>query len=68
MQKQLGQLSFADGLVAGATNFLSEVDQVLDFSLLEEELSNTNVKVFNCSPVSQLECFSKVSYEYAISP
>lgn len=32
-----------------------------------QELSNTNVKVFNCSPVSSLECFSKVSYEYAIS-
>jgi len=39
MQKQLGQLSFADGLVNGATNFLSEIDQVLDFSLLEKELS-----------------------------
>ena len=39
MQKQLGQLSFADGLVNGATNFLSEVDEVLDFSLLEQELS-----------------------------
>lgn len=39
MQKQLGQLSFADGLVNGATNFLSEVDEVLDFSLLEAELS-----------------------------
>lgn len=33
----------------------------------ERALSNTNVKVFNCSPVSELECFSKVSYEYAIS-
>lgn len=39
MQKQMGQLSFADGLVNGATNFLSEVDKVLDFSLLEQELS-----------------------------
>lgn len=39
MQKKLGQLSFADDLVNGATNFLSEVDKVLDFSLLEEELS-----------------------------
>ncbi len=28
MQKQLGQLSFADGFVNGATNFLSEVDEV----------------------------------------
>lgn len=32
-----------------------------------EELSNTGVNLFNCSPVSQLEGFSKVSYEYAIS-
>jgi IS5 family transposase len=39
MEKKLGQLSFADDLVAGATNFLSEVDEVLDFSLLEKELS-----------------------------
>ena len=39
MQKKLGQLSFADELVNGATNFLSEVDEVLDFSLLENELS-----------------------------
>lgn len=39
MQKQRGQLSFADGLVSGAVNFLSEVDEVLDFRLLEKELS-----------------------------
>ncbi len=39
MQKKIGQLSFADDLVKGATNFLSEVDKVLDFSLLEKELS-----------------------------
>lgn len=39
MQKKLGQLSFADDLVGGATNFLSEVGEVLDFSLLEKELS-----------------------------
>ncbi len=39
MQKQLGQLSFADDLVNGTTNFLSEVDKVLDFSLLEKNLS-----------------------------
>ena len=39
MEKKLGQLSFADDLVAGGTNFLSEVDEVLDFSLLEKELS-----------------------------
>lgn len=39
MQKKLGQLSFADDLVNGATNFLSEIAKVLDFSLLEKELS-----------------------------
>jgi len=32
MQRQLGQLRFADGLVNGATNFISEVATVLDFS------------------------------------
>lgn len=30
-------------------------------------LENTDVKVFNCSAVSTLDCFPKVSYEYAIS-
>ncbi|MBI4382816.1 MAG: hypothetical protein HY579_02140, partial [Nitrospinae bacterium] len=30
-------------------------------------LSNTGVKVFNCSPDSKLECFPKVAYEYAVS-
>lgn len=30
-------------------------------------LSESDVKVFNCSPVSDLECFSKVTYEHAIS-
>ena len=30
-------------------------------------LAKTDVKVFNCSPVSDLECFPRVSYEYAIS-
>ena len=39
MQKRLGQLSLADELVTGTTNFLSEVDELLDFSLLEDELS-----------------------------
>lgn len=39
--------------------------KVLEFGA--QTLSNTNVNVFNCSPVSQLECFPKVSYEYAIS-
>ncbi len=31
------------------------------------QLAETNVRVFNCSPVSDLECFPKVSYDYAIS-
>jgi transposase, IS5 family len=39
MQKKLGQLSFVDDFVNSVPNFLSEVDGVLDFSLLEEELS-----------------------------
>ena len=39
MQRQMGQMSFADGLVNGATNFLSEVDTVLDWTSLEQELS-----------------------------
>ena len=30
-------------------------------------LAEADVKVFNCSPVSTLECFPKVSYEYALS-
>lgn len=32
-----------------------------------EVLANTNVKIYNCSEKSSLECFPKVSYEYAIS-
>jgi len=39
MQKKMGQLSFADSLVNGASNFLSEVGTVLDWSFLERELS-----------------------------
>jgi len=39
MQKNLGQLSLADGLVEGVTNFLSEVDARVDWSLVEQELS-----------------------------
>lgn len=39
MQKPVGQMSFADGLVNGATNFLSEVDAVVDWASLERELS-----------------------------
>ncbi len=30
-------------------------------------LEGHNVKVFNCSPLSDLECFPKVSYEHALS-
>lgn len=30
-------------------------------------LAGTDVKVFNCSPTSTLECFANVTYEYAIS-
>jgi len=50
MEKKLGQLSFADDLVAGATNFLSEVDEVLDFSLLEKELSG----IYSSNTVARL--------------
>lgn len=39
MQKKMGQLSFADSLVNGGANFLSEVGTVLDWSFLEQELS-----------------------------
>ena len=28
----------------------------------------TGVRVFNCSPISTLECFGKVTYDYALSP
>ncbi|NIQ02162.1 MAG: hypothetical protein GWM98_18620, partial [Nitrospinaceae bacterium] len=30
-------------------------------------LKKSDIRVFNCSPVSDLECFPKVSYDYAIS-
>lgn len=39
MQKQFGQMSLADDLVTGATNFLSDVDEKLDWDSLEKELS-----------------------------
>jgi hypothetical protein len=32
-----------------------------------EILASTNVKVYNCSPISTLECFSKISYEEALA-
>lgn len=47
------------------TTEFPKMKKMLEFGA--QTLSNTNVKVFNCSPVSQLEGFSKVSYEYAIS-
>jgi len=39
MQRKLGQLSFADGLVSGAQNFLSEADELFDWRVIESELS-----------------------------
>lgn len=39
MQKQMGQRSFADELVSGAKNFLSDVDALVDWRPLERELS-----------------------------
>jgi hypothetical protein len=31
------------------------------------ELTSRNIRVYNCSPVSTLTCFEKVSFEYALS-
>jgi len=39
MQRKMNQLSLADGLVEGAVTFLSDVDEFVDWSLLERELS-----------------------------
>ncbi len=39
MQKRLGQLSFADDLIAGASNFLSEADARVDWEPIEKELT-----------------------------
>jgi IS5 family transposase len=39
MQKKLGQMSFADELVCGVKNFLSEADVRVDWSGIESELS-----------------------------
>jgi len=47
------------------TTEFPRMKKMLEFEA--RELLDTNVKVFNCSPVSQLEGFSKVSYAYAIS-
>ena len=38
MQRKLGQLSLADGLVKGAQNFLSEADALIDWNRIEQEL------------------------------
>ena len=32
-----------------------------------EVLASKNIKVYNCSPVSTLDCFSKISYEEALA-
>lgn len=39
MQRRMGQLSFADDLVNSVPNFLSEVEGLVDWSLIEGELS-----------------------------
>ena len=39
MQRKLCQLSFADGLVSGAQNFLSEAEEFLDWDEIASELS-----------------------------
>src|SRR5215468_6580757 len=38
MQRTAGQLSLADGLVKGANNFLAEVDALIDWAEVEQEL------------------------------
>ena len=38
MQRKQGQLSLADSLVKGAKNFLSEADEMIDWSGIEEKL------------------------------
>src|SRR5262245_63278157 len=38
MQRQQGQLSLADGLVKGARNFLSDVDELIDWRRIEKQL------------------------------
>jgi hypothetical protein len=32
-----------------------------------DEIKGTEMKVFNCSPVSDLECFEKADYEWAVA-
>ena len=38
MQRKVGQLNLADGLVKGANNFLGEADALIDWSEMEEQL------------------------------
>lgn len=40
MQMELGQMSFADGLVRGLHNYLSEVDKLIDWSAIEATVSD----------------------------
>jgi IS5 family transposase len=38
MQRKLGQLSLADGLVKGANNFLGDAEELIDWSAIEKHL------------------------------
>ena len=38
MQRKVGQLNLADGLVKGANNFLAEADALIDWSEIEQQL------------------------------
>jgi transposase, IS5 family len=38
MQRKLGQLSLADGLVKGASNFLGDAEKLIDWSEIEKQL------------------------------
>ncbi len=56
------------------TDFRSRDHETTEFPRMQKmltygarELANSAVKIFNCSPVSDLDCFPKVSFEYAIS-
>lgn len=55
-------------------DFLSRNHEITAFPRMRKrlnysakELEGTDIQVFNCSPRSDLECFSKVSYKYALS-
>ena len=56
------------------TDFHSQKHETTEFPKMEKMLTyaahmlrNSDVRVFNCSPVSTLTCFQKMSYEQAIS-